>query len=160
MPLSRRQPPQSPQPEWLETKRASLNEKTHGTGREVFQKIRRPRFDFSKHGRHDFHLLATSFANGPVAYATGCCRRARSHHTLGSLGRFGLRQFLLDLAQTYSAQLKGGLIERRMPALFREAGIQVAQIGDFLTKAGETFRDIWHLFDHTLYLPQRRFISS
>ncbi len=60
-----------------------------------------------------------------------------------------LGQFLLDLAQADGSKLESGLIKRIVSALFRKAGIQVAQIGDFLTKAGETFGDIWHLFHHT-----------
>ncbi len=39
-----------------------------------------------------------------------------------------------------------------MPALFRETGVQVSQVGDFLAKAGEMFRDIGHPLDHTPYL--------
>ena len=60
-----------------------------------------------------------------------------------------LRQFLLDLAQAVGAQLERGLIDRIVPTFFRESGIQVAQIGNFLAKAGEMFRNIWHLLDHT-----------
>lgn len=66
-----------------------------------------------------------------------------------------VRQFLFDLAQSVGAQLESGLIEGIVPSLFRETGVQVAQISDFLAKAGEVFRDIGHLFDHTLYFPNR-----
>ena len=55
------------------------------------------------------------------------------------------RQFLLDLAQANRTKLKSRLIDRSVSALFGEPGIQVAQISYFLAKAGETFRDIWHL---------------
>jgi hypothetical protein len=62
---------------------------------------------------------------------------------------------LFDLAKTGGAQLESRLIESIVPALFGETGVQVAQISDFLAKAGEVFRDIGHLFDHTLYFFNR-----
>ena len=66
---------------------------------------------------------------------------------LGIVGTVeNLRQLLFDLAQTVGAQLESRLIDGRVLALFRETGIQAAEIGDFLAKAGEVFRDIWHLF--------------
>lgn len=67
-----------------------------------------------------------------------------------------VRQFLLNLAQPVGAQFEGGLIERIVAAFFGETGVEIAQIRNFLTKAGEVFRDIGHLLDHTLYLPNRR----
>lgn len=57
-----------------------------------------------------------------------------------------LGQFQFDLAQAIGAQLESGLIDRIVSALFRQSGVQVAQIRDFLAKAGEMFRNIWHLF--------------
>src|ERR1039458_4180293 len=66
-----------------------------------------------------------------------------------------VRQFLFDLAQARGGQLKSGLIERIVPALFCETGVQVAQISDFLAKAGEVFRNVGHLFHHTPYFPNR-----
>src|ERR1700686_5422738 len=66
-----------------------------------------------------------------------------------------VRQFLFDLAQTGGAELECRLIESIVTALFCETGVQVAQVGDFLTKAGEVFRNIGHLFHHTPYLSKR-----
>jgi hypothetical protein len=63
-----------------------------------------------------------------------------------------VRQLLFDFAQAVGAQLESCLIQRIVPALFGETGVQVTQIGNFLTKAGEVFRDIGHRFDHTLYI--------
>src|ERR1700751_1615871 len=66
------------------------------------------------------------------------------------------RQFLLDLAQAVGAQLEGSLIDRIVSALFRETSVEVTQISNFLAKAGEVFRDIGHLFHHTLYFCECR----
>ena len=67
-------------------------------------------------------------------------------------------QFLLDLAQAVSPQLKRSLIERGVGALAGDAArIHVPQINDFLAEAGEMFRDIRHLLNHTPYLQIRPF---
>src|SRR6202035_2930291 len=65
-----------------------------------------------------------------------------------------------DLSKTGGAQLESRLIESIVPALFGETGVQVAQISDFLAKAGEVFRDVGHLFDHTLYFSNCRLIRD
>jgi hypothetical protein len=70
------------------------------------------------------------------------------------------REFLFDLAKTGGAQLESRLIESIVPALFGETGVQVAQISDFLAKAGEVFRDVGHPFDHTLYFSNCRLIRD
>jgi hypothetical protein len=76
---------------------------------------------------------------------------------LGIVGTIeDLRELLLDFAQTRGAQLERRLIDCGMSALFRQPGVEVAQISDFLAKAGEMFRDIWHPFDHTPYLVNLR----
>jgi hypothetical protein len=43
------------------------------------------------------------------------------------------------------------LIDRIVAGFFRETGIEVAQISNFLAKTGEVFRNVWHLLHHTLY---------
>ena len=71
-----------------------------------------------------------------------------------------LRQFLLDLPQAIGSQLEGGLVDWRMLALFRKTSIHLPQIGDFLAKAGEVFRDIRHLLDDTpLLAPPSLYLS-
>lgn len=65
-----------------------------------------------------------------------------------------VRQFLFDFAQTVGAQFECRLIEGIVAALFRETGVQVAQIGDFLAKAGEVFRNVGHHLHHTLYFSE------
>jgi len=71
-----------------------------------------------------------------------------------------LRQFLLDLPQAIGAQFESRLVNRRVLALFRKTGIHLPQIGDFLAKAGEVFRDIRHQLDDTpLFEPPSLYLS-
>ena len=59
-------------------------------------------------------------------------------------------QFLFNFQKTMGPQFKSGLLEGRDLLLFvEEAGIERAQIGDFLAKTIEALRSMWHPFQHT-----------
>jgi hypothetical protein len=55
-----------------------------------------------------------------------------------------LGQFFLDFRQPVSAHFHCRLVDLAVRTPVNRTGVHVAQIRDFLTKAGEMFQDIWH----------------
>ena len=55
-----------------------------------------------------------------------------------------LRQFLLDLHQPAFTHIRSGSLHRTVLALLRIDNVPVPEVGDFVTKAGEVFREVRH----------------